>query len=766
MSQEQELARNLGFLEVFTLGLGTMVGAGIFVLPSIAAANAGPASMISFLIGGLVSLLAALSLSELATGMPRAGGSYYYVNQALGSFFGSIVGWGMWAGLVFATAFYMLGFAYYLTFFSAAIHVAGAALAMAALLVVINYRGAEGASLLQNVLVVILVGIILLFVAVGLFEVDLETLKPFNPHGWGAVAATAGIVYVTFIGFEVIASSAEEVKNPSRNLPLSMIAAVALPTVLYMLVMLVATGVMPVNDLIASRIPVADVAELMVGRWGALLMVVGAVLATVSSANASILSAARVNFAMGRDRVISDWLNAVHPKHLTPYRSILVTGLIVLALIGLGVGLSILAEVASFTYLLTYLLVHVAVVVLRRADPDGYEPSFRIPSLLYPWVPLVGAVSCLVILTRMQPLVLAIGLGLVLLSVVWYFVYARHQAGPETLVGEAIAVPSETQRAAEGPYRVVVPLANPATQRALLRFAAAMATVRGEGRGEIVAVNILEVPMQTSLSQELALEEERLERQRELLEAARGPTESFGVRLRTRAILARDIGQTIVEVAREEQAAGIVMGWDGRPTRRQVAMGRKLDAVIEHAPCEVTLLKVAKPEIQEVVVLAGQGPHAQAAIRRGYELARAEVEAPLTLVNVQPEDPSQARRTDEEDDDGLPREPEARGYALLRQLAEEAGLEPEAYTPKVIVTDDVDAAILDVASGADTVVMGQTRAGLLERSLRETLPGKVARAATGNVAVISTGPTGPRSIRMAIEDRVRLWLEGEQARRD
>lgn len=114
---DQELARDLGFLEAYTMGLGTMIGAGIFVLPSVAAANAGPASMISFAIGGMVSLLAALSLSELATGMPKAGGSYYYVNRALGPFFGSIVGWGMWAGLMFASAFYMLGFGQYFTYF-------------------------------------------------------------------------------------------------------------------------------------------------------------------------------------------------------------------------------------------------------------------------------------------------------------------------------------------------------------------------------------------------------------------------------------------------------------------------------------------------------------------------------------------------------------------------------------------------------------------------------------------------------------------------
>ena len=181
-TSSQELARDLGFLEAYTIGVGTMIGAGIFVLPGIVANNAGPAGMISFLIGGAVSLLTALSLSELATGMPRAGGSYYYVNTALGSFFGSVVGWSMWAGLMFATAFYMLGFGQYLTYFWGNVPVAGAALAMAALLIGVNYRGVKEAGSLQNLIVILLIGFVLVFLAVGVFNIDWGT---FRPSRWG-----------------------------------------------------------------------------------------------------------------------------------------------------------------------------------------------------------------------------------------------------------------------------------------------------------------------------------------------------------------------------------------------------------------------------------------------------------------------------------------------------------------------------------------------------------------------------------------------------
>lgn len=347
---EPELARDLGFLEAFTLGLGTMIGAGIFVLPGIVAAAAGPASMISFALGGIVALLAAQSLSELATGMPKAGGSYYYVNRALGGLFGSVVGWGMWAGLMFASAFYMLGFGQYLLDQpSTAVSVVVAAAGMASILVVVNYRGVKESGSLQNVVIVALVGLIIVFIAVGLPSVDRDLLTPFTAErGWAAVGATTGTVFVTFIGFEVIATSAEEIRDPGRNLPLSMIAAVVTPTLLYVLVMLVSTGVLPVPVLAGSDVPVTDVAREAGSAFGAItlagitleaavigggLMTIGAILATISSANASILSAARVNFAMGRDRVLTNWLNRIHGRHRTPYRAIIATGLIVLGLI-------------------------------------------------------------------------------------------------------------------------------------------------------------------------------------------------------------------------------------------------------------------------------------------------------------------------------------------------------------------------------------------------------------------------------------------------
>ncbi|WP_256290694.1 amino acid permease [Halobellus inordinatus] len=754
---EQELARDLGFLEAYTIGLGTMIGAGIFVLPSIAAEQAGPASMVSFFGGGLVSLLAALSLSELATGMPKAGGSYYYVNRALGPFFGSIVGWGMWAGLTFASAFYMIGFGQYLLpglgqyigFLAGwgQIGITVAALVMAALLTGVNYYGVKETGALQNVIVLSLVGLILAFLALGI--ISGPTLGEFNPNGWPAVAATIGTVYVSFIGFEVIATSAEEIKNPSRNLPLAMIAAVVTPTLMYVGVMFVSTGTLSIEALATSQIPVADVATEFMGAIGALVMIVGAVLATVSSANASILSAARVNFAMGRDRILVNWLNEVHERFRTPYRAITVTGIITLVLIAVGVGVGTLAEVASFMYLVTYALVHVAVVVLRRANPDAYDPSFKIPIGLYPIVPILGFVSCLVILVQMNFIVQAIGTVIVVFGVLWYFGYARNRALSASLVGEAIAPEPEAMEGGEGRYRVVVPVANPETERDLLKMAAASAHAHEDERAEVIAVNVIEVPPQTSLSQDLTFEEERVERQQALLDSARDIASELDIGLRTRAIAGRSAGSVILDVIEEENADHVLLGWQGTRSRREHVLGSTIDPVIGRAPCDATLVKLGSEGGRgegDIIALAGEGPHAPVAARRAAEFVSAADDASLTLLNVQsPENDS--------DEDLSPTE---RGEAVIAELAERAGIEYMSYDTKVEVAEDTEQAIIEVAQEYDTVCVGATRSGTVSQAVFGSLPEKIGAELSQTVVMARGEEESPMSIREALMRRLEV----------
>jgi amino acid transporter len=243
---DDDLAKDLGPLAALTIGVGTMIGAGIFVLPGTAIESAGSFAVLSFLLGGGIALLTAFSASELGTAMPRSGGAYFYVNKALGPLFGSVAGWANWMGLAFASAFYMMGFGQYIVAIVPTINLGFVvvepsvkliALAGGALFVFVNYVGAKETGRLQNVIVVLLVIILAIFTVVGSLRADPANL----PVGKGIspMLTTTGLIFVSYLGFVQITSVAEEIKEPGKNLPRAVIGSVVIVTIIYGLVLVV-----------------------------------------------------------------------------------------------------------------------------------------------------------------------------------------------------------------------------------------------------------------------------------------------------------------------------------------------------------------------------------------------------------------------------------------------------------------------------------------------------------------------------------------------
>lgn len=737
-----QLERNIGFLEAMTLGGGTMIGAGIFILPGIAAEGAGPASSMSFVIAGIVALLAALSLSELATGMPVAGGSYHFVNRALGGFFGSIVGWGMWTGLMFASAFYMIGFGQYLVdpipFLGGRALVILLGLVGLVLIVGVNYYGTEESSQLQNVMIGTETAVVLAYVALGLFFIDPANLDPFAPTGPSGIIATTGVVFVSFLGFEIIATVSGEVKNPSRNIPLTMILSVVLVTILYAFVMIVTTGVVQYETLGGSLVPVSDVAVVFMGSIGVVAIVAAAAIAAISSSNSSILAAARVNYAMGRDELMSDRLNVTHERFGTPHRAIVATGAVTALLIVAGLDIetivALLAEVASFSFLVSYSLVHVALVVFRRADPEEYEPAFTIPDPLYPAVPILGVSFAMLVISQMATIIILLGVGIVGLGVGWYFVYVRDHGIDTGLIGDAVSPVSN-------PYRVVVPVANPETQRDLIRLAAATAHAHtDEGTPELVAVNVLRV---VDPSPQQNIEAERLEHQHDLLEASRDIATEMDVHLRTVALNGERVDETILEAIIDEDADQVLLGWRGTLTRQGHVFGPNLDSVVEKAPCEVTLVTLHDETIGTPVALAGPGPHSPVAARRAADFATVDGTVP-TLLNVQ--------RPGADDDNAAVE----RGKAVINDVATRAGLDPETYEMEVVVDDDIEAAILETVNRYTMICVGLSERSEAARIMFGTIAERISQEATSNVGIVRGSAGG--------EGSVSELLEGQRSR--
>jgi len=712
------LERNLGFLEAMTLGGGTMIGAGIFILPGIAAEGAGPASSLSFGIAGAVALLAAISLSELATGMPIAGGSYHYVNRGLGSFFGSIVGWGMWTGLMFASAFYMVGFGQYivepLPFFDGQTLIVAFGILGLALILGINYYGTEESSGAQNLMIGTEFAIVLVYMILGVFFVDGSNLAEFAPTGAGGIITTTGTVFVTFLGFEIIATVAGEVKKPGKLIPLTMVLSVVSVTILYMILMVVTTGIVPYQELGGSLVPVSDVADVILGTVGVTAIVFAAVIAAISSSNSSVLAASRVIFAMGRDNLMTNWLNVTHDRFNTPHRAILATGAVTTLLIALGLEVeeivSLLAEVASFSFLISYALVHVSLIAFRRADPPEYDPDFAVPGPLYPAVPIAGVAMTGLVISQMATVVQLVGTGLVGLGAIWYLVYARGRDVESGLLLEAVREPAEA-------YRVVVPVANPETEAELLRLAAATARLHAEdGAPQLVAVNVIEAEQ----SPETNLDADRVASQGELLSTAGEIADEIGIDLQTRAVVAPDAGRAIVDVAEEEGADQLLLGWDGELAREEYVFGRTIDPAMREASCDVSLIRVDPESIGQPVALAGPGPHTPVAARRAAEFGAVAEETPV-LLNVQSPDGD---------------DPIARGEETIEWIAERAGLEPEEYEAEVVVSEDTETAIIDAVSEYGTVCVGLSEKSERERILFGSIAERISRDKTGNVGII------------------------------
>ena len=748
-SGDRELAKDLGLMAALTIGVGTMIGAGIFVLPAAAAASAGPAASIAFIVAGFIALFTALSISELGTAMPKAGGAYFYINDSLGPLFGSVAGWGNWLGLVFATAFYLIGFGSYLTillpvpemFFLSSSQV-GAIIA-AIIFIGVNYYGTKETGRLQVIIVVILVGVLAIFTIVGLFHVDLNNLTPVAPPelgGWATVLPAAGLIFVTYLGFAEINTVAEELKDPGKNLPRAVIGSLLFVIVLYGLVMFVLMGVEPYENIVEyGERAVALVAESILGWGGLILLTIGGLLATASSANASVLASSRICFAMGRDRIITDWLNQIHRRYFTPYRSISITGALIVLFILIG-DIEVLAKAGSVLHLIVYGLLNIGLIVFRESRTEEYKPAFRVP--FYPVVPVLGAVLSFGLIGFMAPVEMLLSLGFVIFGGLWYIFYAKHHVEPVSLVGEAILHAATEPEEPVYAYRVVVPVINPETQKDLLRLAAVSAHTHSEMETpEIVVVNVLEVPQQTSLEQKILFEEERVELQRKLLQNAREAAKDLNVNIRTRAIVGRNAGRILLSVLEEENADQVLMGWRGRRSRREHIFGSTLDPILKFAPCEVTLAHLKSSDIGNVVALAGPGPHAPIAARRAFEFAKLSDSIP-TLLNVQLISEDEEEKTVQ------------LGRQAILRVSRAAQISPESYKPEVIVADNIRKAIMSSLDKYDTVCTGMSAVSTFQRIFFGSMAEQIAKEAKGNVILVRGPFRHHRSVRQALAQRL------------
>jgi APA family basic amino acid/polyamine antiporter len=384
-----DLKRELGLLDVFCTATGAMISSGLFVLPGLAHAKAGPAAIFSYFLAGLLAMAGMFSQAELVSAMPRAGGNYFFVTRSMGPAIGTVNGIITWLSLSLKTAFALVGMAAF-TAMVTPLDVRLLAVALCLVFFVVNLIGIKEAGRMQVALVVGLLVILVGYIIFGMPSVEVLHFKPFAPHGYAAVLATTGFVFISYGGLLKVAAVAEEVKQPAKTIPLAMMLSLFVVMVIYTLVVFVTSGTVTAELLDSSMTPLTLGAEHIMGRPGALLLSFAAILAFVSTANAGLMASARYPLALARDGLMPEFFMHVNKRFKTPHVSLAVTTLFIVGILFLK--LDMLVKVASGVLILTFLFSCLCVIIMREGRLQNYRPQFRSP--LYPGVQIAGIVGC------------------------------------------------------------------------------------------------------------------------------------------------------------------------------------------------------------------------------------------------------------------------------------------------------------------------------------------------------------------------------------
>ena len=425
---KQKLKKELGLLDIFCIASGAMISSGLFILPGIASAKVGPALFLSYIVASIMAIPALLSKAELATAMPKAGGDYFFITRSMGPLVGTIGGAASWFSLSLKSAFALVGMSAYAALIIKAIPIKMIAVVLCLFFVALNIKGAKEAGYFQRILVFGLLGALSFYVFYGFPSIDIQRFIPFIPYGKGAIFATAGLIFISYGGLTKIASLAEEVKDPGRNIPLGMILSLIIVGIFYAMVVFITTGLLGPEKLAQSLTPISDGAHVSMGIFGNVAMAIAALLAFISTANAGIMAASRYPIAMSRDKIVPPFFKRLSEKFHTPQYSILFTGaFMIIAVIFLN--LVTLVKVASTFLILLYIFVNLAVIIMRESKIQNYRPKFRSP--LYPWMQIAGILSGLFLIVKMGMETYAIAGIFIAIGALWYILYVRPRVKKE-----------------------------------------------------------------------------------------------------------------------------------------------------------------------------------------------------------------------------------------------------------------------------------------------------------------------------------------------
>ncbi len=738
-----ELSRDLNLFHITMMGLGMMIGAGVFLGIGNAVGEAGPGGvLLTFALNGVIAIFTALSYAELSSAVPYAGGAYNFARLAFGRATSFTGGWMEWFASSVAGSLYAVTFAIYTVRYVEGLDLIGwipfsvytaekiVAFLVALLFLYINYRGAAetgkiGAlfTLGQTLFLLFIGGIGIVVVVMDPSRLD--NFTPFLPLGWDKLLVTMGFTYVAFEGYEVIAQAGDETINPKKNLPKAMIYSVTLVTITYVAVAFASIIAVKIGSPGVEGAPwqwIGSFQERGFGEavsrllpMGNFLLTLAVIFASVSALNATLFSATRASYALGRDRMLPAFFARISKKQKTPWVALAFTGCIVI-LVAVLLPTKDVASSASIMFLFLFFLVNLSVIRIRLNMGDELNYGFIMP--FFPWPPIIAVVlqaALAIWLVHMSMIAWIIAPVWILSGMAIYALYSRSHA---VATPDEIHVLEEEQAPPSDQYQIMVSVANPNNALSMVKTT----YVLGEAKNaRINLLHMVPVPEEVPLSDAGKF---MMEGKEAIVEAMLSLILKFPITTTIR--YCRNIARGILSALKEKKVNLLIMGWHGRPRSSVFRLGRTIDYIMERAHSNVLILKgCGYKSYKRILVPVAGGPNSVFALEVASILAEKD-NGSVTALMVNADNKNS-------DIHNLPE---------LHKNSRQINF--NRITSKHINAPDVSQAILNEADTYDLVVIGATRDPLLRQVTKESISHTIAKKCRRPL-IMAKAPTRIRS---------------------
>jgi len=738
-----ELSRELNLFHITMMGIGMMIGAGIFLGVGNAIHHVGPGGVIlTFAANGLIAIFTAMSYAELSSAIPKAGGAYNFARIGFGRQTSFLAGWMEWFASSIAGSAYAVTFALYIWRYIMALDLfvlpdttlfileKATAAVIAMIFIYINFRGASETGKIGAIFSLGQTIFLLIIGVVGIFIVikdpsRLQNFDPFLPKGWSRLFVTMGFTYVAFEGFEVIAQAGDETINPKQNLPKAMIYSVFVVTITYVLVSFATVVAVkagspgvdgPVWEWIGNHGAKGfgeAVAQIM--PFANFLLTVAVIFASTSALNATIFSATRAAYALGRDKMLPESVGNVSKKNKTPYVALLLTGVIII-FVAVFLETMDVASTASIMFLFLFFLVNICVIKIRRNMGDELEYGFMMP--LFPILPILAIIFQVILVANLHEVsktALIIGPAWIIVGFLIYHLYSKSRVVASD--DEILVLEKEEERAPRKGYNIMVAVANPDNALGLIK---STYKICEEKDANLELLHMVPVPDHVPLS----------DADRYMLEGKEGITEMMmymmpHFNVTSTIKYCRNIARGIISSIRQKRSNLLIMGWHGETKGKEFQLGSTIDPIVERSPSNVIIFKgISGKTFSNVIVPLAGGPNCIFALETAIMLS--EPGANIVAFHVN----NGKHNYDIQKD--------------VNEVSKRFDMKNKTIESHIVQSQKVVETIMEKSQDFDLIVIGNTGKSIWENFWKASLPEQIAQVCDKPIAMVKAS-SGIRS---------------------